>query len=256
MSLSLSGCISSHSLVSTSVSRRLASTLRPLSFSTRPTLPCGPIQSPFSVSLARSFVTSGSLNAVSAPPVEHGIKPRAEPFSQTEINTIFGPGAKVSPHMGNRILAVLHGRRLNGTPELELPKDITSAVRGPSREKALEWLREHYPLDEDAAILARFEREEREEEEKLIRRAESLGLYKPQSGSFGAELGESNDPSGRSILQETRQRNEARILKEEEKRRQEWLAGEGQEREKMQRAASRDTALQTYEESGALEGKY
>ncbi|KAK1150309.1 hypothetical protein N8T08_000211 [Aspergillus melleus] len=157
--------------------------------------------------------------------------------------------------MGNRVLAVLHGRRLNGTPELDLPKDITSVVRGSNRDKALEWLREHYPLDEDAAILARFEREAREEEEKLIRRAENLGLYKPQSGSFGAELGDSNDPSGRSILQETRQRNEARILAEEEERRQKWLEGEEQEREKMQQMVKRNTDLQLYEDSTALEAR-
>lgn len=156
--------------------------------------------------------------------------------------------------MGNRVLAVLHGRRLNGTPELDLPGDVTSAVRQPTREKALEWLRNQYPLDEDAAILARFEREEREAEQKLIQRAENLGLYKPQSGSFGAEFGESNDPSGRSILQETRKQNEARILAEEEKRRQEWLQGEEQEREKMQRMVERNTALQQYENSSALEG--
>ncbi|KAI9039504.1 rhomboid protease PCP1 [Aspergillus affinis] len=179
----------------------------------------------------------------------------ALPRSLAEINAIFGHGARLSLHMGNRVLAVLHGRRLNGTPELDLPKDITSAVRGPSRDKALEWLREHYPLDEDAAILARFEREAREEEQKLIRRAENLGLYKPQSGSFGAELGESNDPSGRSILQETRQRNEARILAEEEERRQKWLEGEEQEREKMQQMVKRNTDLQLYEDSTALEAR-
>ncbi|KAH8425716.1 uncharacterized protein LDX57_003463 [Aspergillus melleus] len=254
-SLRLLSCVSSSTRASVNVPRRPFSFSSPLPFLHRPPSPRGSIQSPFSLSLARSFANSGSLRAQSAPPREDGIKPRAEPFSQAEINAIFGPGARVSLHMGNRVLAVLHGRRLNGTPELDLPKDITSAVRGPNRDKALEWLREHYPLDEDAAILSRFEREAREEEEKLIRRAESLGLYKPQSGSFGAELGDSNDPSGRSILQETRQRNEARILAEEEERRQKWLEGEEQEREKMQQMVKRNTDLQLYEDSTALEAR-
>ncbi|PLB44038.1 rhomboid-domain-containing protein [Aspergillus steynii IBT 23096] len=254
-SLRLFGCISPSPAVPVNVARRPASTLRPLPGITHPTSPRGSIRSPFPFSFARSFANSGSRYAQSGPPVENGIQPRAKPFSQAEINAIFGPSARVSHSMGNRVLAVLHGRRLNGTPELDLPRDIILAVRGPSRDKALEWLREHYPLDEDAAILARFEREEREAEERLIRRAENLGLYKPQSGSFGAELGESNDPSGRSILQETRQRNEARILAEEEKRRQEWLEGEAQDREKMQRMVERNTALQKYEESSALEAR-
>ena len=59
-----------------------------------------------------------------------------------------------------------------------------------------------------------------------------VGLYKPQSGSYGAELGESNDLYGKSVLKETRKRNEARLLAEQEKKRQEWLDGEQKEREK------------------------
>ncbi|THC98239.1 hypothetical protein EYZ11_002321 [Aspergillus tanneri] len=155
--------------------------------------------------------------------------------------------------MGNRVLAVLHGRRVDGTLDLDLPNDIVSAVRPSSLHTALQWLRKNYPLDEDAAILARIEREEQEEERKLIQRAEDLGLYKPQSGSYGAELGESNNPYGRSILEETRQQNEAQILAEEEKRRQEWLEGEQRDREKLQRMVEKNTALQKYEETAALE---
>jgi hypothetical protein len=35
-----------------------------------------------------------------------------------------------------------------------------------------------YPLDEDAAIFARIEREDRAAEEKLVRRAEKLGFLR------------------------------------------------------------------------------
>ena len=120
---------------------------------------------------------------------------------------------------------------------------------------ALQWLRKNYPLDEDAAIFARIEREELQEEEKLVRRAEELGLYKPQSGSYGAELGDSNDPYGKSVLKETRKRNEARLLAEQEKQRQEWLDGEQKEREKLEHMRQKNTALQRFEDTASLEGE-
>jgi rhomboid-like protein len=118
----------------------------------------------------------------------------------------------------------------------------------------LQWLRKNHPLDEDAAILARIEREELEEEEKLIRRAENLGLYKPQSGSYGAELGDSNDPYGKSVLKEAVKHNETRLLAEQEKRRKEWLEGEQKEREKLEYMRQKNTALQKFEDTAALEG--
>lgn len=146
--------------------------------------------------------------------------------------------------MGNRVLAVLQGRREAGTLDLDLPADVTRSARPATLDKALTWLRNNYPLDEDAAILARVEREEREEEAKLIRRAEDLGLYKPQSGSYGAELGESQDPSGRSVLQEARKHNEQRLLAEQERKRQEWLEGEERQRQLYEQQIQKHTALQ------------
>jgi rhomboid-like protein len=181
---------------------------------------------------------------------------RPEPFSAAEINSIFGPHAKISPQMGNRVLSVLQGRRVDGTLDLDLPADITRSVRSQALDAGLNWLRANYPLDEDAAILARIEREEKEEQEKLIRRAEELGLYKPQSGSYGAELGDENDPYGKSVLKEAREKNEARLLAEQERKRREWLEGEEQEREKLKRMIQKNTALQKFEESAALEGEY
>jgi rhomboid-like protein len=155
--------------------------------------------------------------------------------------------------MGDRVLAVLHGRRVAGTLDLDLPKDIIRSVPPASRDAALEWLRENYPLDEDAAILARIEREELEEQQKLIKRAEELGLYKPQSGTFGAERGDSNDPYGKSVLKEIRERNEARLLAEQERKRKEWLENENKEREQLLRQVKQNTALQKFDDTSALE---
>lgn len=158
--------------------------------------------------------------------------------------------------LGNRTLAALQERRLEGTLDLDLPTDITRAVSQHQLDAGLEWLRENYPIDEDAAILARIEREELEAEEKLVRRAEELGLYKPQSGSYEAERGEEDSPYGKSVLKEAREQNEKRLLAEKERKRQEWLAGEAEERERLQRQFQGNTALQQYQESALTEGMW
>ncbi|KAE8136183.1 hypothetical protein BDV38DRAFT_284185 [Aspergillus pseudotamarii] len=208
---------------------------------------------PRTTSSARSFTSSRCLRTKPAPNVEYGVQLRPQPFTMAEINAVFGSHVRITPQLGNRILGVLQGRRLDGTLDLDLPSDITRSVRPSSLDVALQWLRNNYPLDEDAAILARIEREELQEEEKLVRRAEELGLYKPQSGSYGAELGDSNDPYGRSVLKETRKRNEARLLAEQEKKRQEWLDGEQKEREKLEHMRQKNTALQRFEDTASLE---
>ncbi|KAJ5772860.1 Peptidase S54 rhomboid [Penicillium paradoxum] len=179
---------------------------------------------------------------------------REKPFSEAEIKTIFGQ-PKFNAKMGNRILTVLHGHRLAGTLDAELPIEIVRAVTQQQVDMAMEWLRNEYPVDEDAAIFARIEREDRAEEEKLVRRAERLGLYKPQSGSYDAELGEEGSPYGKSVLKEARERNEKRLLAEQERKRQEWLDGEKEEQERLQQQFGKDTSLQQYQEQALTEAR-
>ena len=140
---------------------------------------------------------------------------------------------------------------MRGTLDLELPGDITGRVSGSTIDAALAWLRVNYPIDEDAAIMARIEREEQEEEERLVHRAEELGLYKPQSRRRTEEDG----VWGKSALKELREHNEARLLKEQEQKRQEWLQGEQKDREAVQRMVKNDKALQKYDEFAVEEGK-
>lgn len=201
-----------------------------------------------------SFLTrSAKTKSTPAPkpnePVEHGVPISSKPLSAAEINKIFGPN-KISPAMGNRILSVLQGRRINGTLDLDLPSDIARSARPFVIDAGLQWLRKNRPMDEDAAILARIEREEQEEEEKL------RSLYKPQSGHYDAELGKANDPWGKSVLQEYREQNEARLLAEQEQKRKEWLEGEAKDYEKITKALKRNTELQKFEESAVVEGGY
>ncbi|BCS25625.1 rhomboid protease PCP1 [Aspergillus puulaauensis] len=239
-----------------STTRRLLSSVRPptaiFSRVATPKAKCFP--SP-NRALPRTYQSSAALssNRPSPPPTEQGVQLRDEPFSKAEIEQVFGTRTKISPAMGNRVLSVLQARRLAGTLDLDFPADIKRVTRPATLDMGLEYLRKNYPLDEDAAIIARIEREERETEEKLIRRAEDMGLYKPQSGSYGAELGEKNDPSGRSVLAEIRKRNEERLLAEAENKRQEWLEGEEQDREKLKQHLAKNTALQKFEDTSALE---
>lgn len=179
--------------------------------------------------------------------------PGERPRSDTQIKSIFASN-KISARLGNRTLAVLQARRVDGTLDLDLPSDISRGVPQLQLDTALEWLRQNYPIDEDAAILARIEREEFEAEQKLVRRAEQLGLYKPQSGSYDAELGEDKSVYGKSVLKEAREKNEKRLLAEKERKRQQWLEGENEELERLQRQVEGNTALQKYQESALTEG--
>ncbi|WEW55673.1 rhomboid superfamily protein [Emydomyces testavorans] len=205
----------------------------------------------------RSFSTSPLLKAQSGSsnnrkPREEGVSFQPHELSHSQISRIFGT-PRIPPAFGNRILRVLHGRRVAGTLDLELPPDITKAVPQHVLDDGLKWLRQNFPYDEDAAIISRIEREEQEEEERLIRRAEELGLYKPQSGRFGAEVEKEGDIYGRSAFQEIRKENEKLNKQREEEERREWLESEAKEKENLKRSMQRNTELSKFEGSAIAE---
>ncbi|KAL9041916.1 MAG: hypothetical protein Q9214_003946 [Letrouitia sp. 1 TL-2023] len=93
-------------------------------------------------------------------------------FSQAELNSAFGLGMDYAK--GNRVLNLVQQQRVSGT--------IDEGVPGSRRagKIALAWLRRKYPVDEDAAILARFDKEEARTyvpQEK----PEEVGLYGPSN---------------------------------------------------------------------------
>lgn len=217
------------------------------------------INSPFISQLRSSFrlfSTSRRLNAQhnSSATQEEGLRFQQRELSHSQISRIFGT-PRIPPALGNRILRVLHGRRVAGTLDLDLPPDIRQAVPSHVLDDCLRWLRQNFPVDEDAAIMRRIEREEQEEEERLIRRAEELGLYKPQSGKFGAEKEKEGDVYGHSVLQEIRQANEKVNKRKEREERQEWLESEAKEKENIKMSLQRNTELAKYEESAITEGR-
>lgn len=91
--------------------------------------------------------------------------------SPVTIKQIFGP--QVEKNTGNALLQKLQAQRLAGTLDEGIPDVDESTLN-----QGLEWLRTNYPLDEDTAILSRLEREEAQEHQTFIDRAENLGLYK------------------------------------------------------------------------------
>jgi len=108
-----------------------------------------------------------------------GVRFRNEDLSEKEITSLFGP--YVDKDEGNRILRVLHGQRLSGTLDQGLAVPLATAYVQSLVATGLIWLRAHYPVDEDAAIMARIEREQAEEEKELLDDASKLGILPQQS---------------------------------------------------------------------------
>ncbi len=204
----------------------------------------------------RSFSTSAPVSIQKAAQSQPQVPPRApselafrrNDLRPYEIKVVFGPNAPPLA-IANTLLKVLHSRRVSGTLDIDLPKKLASQIKSYPHavDDALQWLRLQYPIDEDAAILRRIEHEEAGEgDEVLIHRGESLGLYKPQSGLYGAKLGKEGDIFGESELQRVRRENESKA-EQEQKELDEFIE------QKQQAKEEKAGALEARREDG-LEG--
>lgn len=151
---------------------------------------------------------------------QEGVRFRAKDLSEKEIASIFGPN--VDPDQGNWILRILHGQRLSGALDEALPIPHPTAYLRSLAATGLTWLRANYPVDEDAAIMARIEKEQREEEERLTADAERLGIYKPQGGS------DKGNVYGKSGLDAIREHYESQPVKEYKSQAEEIRANTGE----------------------------
>jgi rhomboid-like protein len=122
---------------------------------------------------------------------------RYRDVSANQLLEIFG--TKMGTDEGNEILRIIQKRRITGTLDFE---DSPSESLNIARARALIWLRENYPMDEDAAIMQRFE-----DEDKAL--AEREKNWQPQANANDALY-------GKSQLEAIRQRNEAKYIKEQE----------------------------------------
>ncbi|RMZ76024.1 hypothetical protein DV738_g5149, partial [Chaetothyriales sp. CBS 135597] len=165
-------------------------------------------------------------------PSEQGLSFQPDDLTQLELHDVFGP-VTPPPRSANRLLRVLHARRVDGTLDLPFDAGLQAVIkRYPyAMDSALYWLRSNYPVDEDAAIIARIEAEELGEEyrpSELRQRAQDVGLYAPreregqtayygpQSGKYMAKLSEKEgDVFGRSEIDRIRAENIAKAEKEE-----------------------------------------
>jgi rhomboid-like protein len=142
---------------------------------------------------------------------QYGVPLPGGGLSQSAIERVFGH--TMEEEEGNHILCVLQYRRLSGSlaevgvsfPDLIHPRE--TYLRG------LEYLRETFPVDEEANASSWLEGEvKRLEEEQLLNRAVKLGIYtkeneiKKVEEEQGTEYGRQR--YGKSIFEEIRSKNE------------------------------------------------
>ncbi|ORY57516.1 uncharacterized protein BCR38DRAFT_449319 [Pseudomassariella vexata] len=101
-----------------------------------------------------------------------GLEFRKEDLSQREVNAIFGP--HISARDANRLLKIIHGRRVAGSLDDPDLQQNTSHYSTADKIKALEYLRKNIPVDEviNAGLRAEDELRLIEEQENELQDAE------------------------------------------------------------------------------------
>lgn len=144
---------------------------------------------------------------------EQGLTFRKKPLDANELFAVYGP-TDLDADTANRILRVLHARRVDGT--LDIPYDHAVAAAFEQNEgisdAAIEWLRANYPIDEEDAILRRFSREEAPREQEhpsaLVERGQRYGLYKTQDET------QARDPTFQARRRQTEASSKAETTQE------------------------------------------
>jgi len=158
-----------------------------------------------------------------------GLEFRSTPLSDAETSKIFGKG--IDANAANRILSILHGRRVAGTlADPETPSFI-SAYEQIAQTTAMQWLRENVPVDEVQNAGLRAEQELAELEDELVTNSTRVGLYRPNSQNYDTGKGiftkGKQSIYGDSVLDRLRDANKARdALEEEEEKKREAQAAE------------------------------
>jgi rhomboid-like protein len=160
------------------------------------------------------------------PFAKHDLKP-------TEVVALFGP--HISTAAANKLLRILHGRRVAGTLDDPTLRINTIAFTREDRKLALEWLRTHVPVDEivNAGLraedeLSALENGGAQEKPQTGIPAEyqnKVKLYKEQDTSP-----KTNSVYGQSALDEIRARNKAKWEAELKRREEEKEKREAEER--------------------------
>lgn len=132
---------------------------------------------------------------------EDGLAFRMKGLSKEETDTIFGK-KMIDARTANRMLRVLHGRRVAGT--LGDPSFTSSAYEAKAIEIGLKWLRKNVPVNEIESAGLRAEKELAEMEQDIVSDSERLGIYQPNSGG-------GQNVYGNSVIDRVRKFNEAKL---------------------------------------------
>lgn len=170
---------------------------------------------------------------------EKGLKFREKPFTAKDTLEVFGKG--IDANSANRLLRVLHGRRVAGTLEDPDTPSILSTWEIRAQKIGLSWLREHVPVDEVRNYGLRAEKELQEMEAEIIADSERIGIYKPNPGEI-LEPNSQKPKKGHSVYGES---GLDAIRKQKQK--------EEDEREAAEEAARQAQAEEIRHNTGTLE---
>jgi rhomboid-like protein len=139
---------------------------------------------------------------------DQGLPFSAGPLRKEEVFAIFGKGTDANS--ANRLLSVLHGRRVAGTlADLDAPGSL-DVYEERAWEIGLAWLRKNVPVDEIRSASINAENQLAAMKAELVADSERLGLYKPNSIPR-----EKNDMYGKSVLDAVREQKEKELDEKE-----------------------------------------
>ena len=139
-----------------------------------------------------------------------GLPFSSNPLRKEDVFAIFGKG--IDTNSANRLLSVLHGRRVAGTlADPDAPGSL-NVYEERARQIGLAWLRKNVPVDEIRSAGIAAENQLANMEAEVVADSERLGLYRPNSIPR-----ERKDMYGKSVLDAVREQKE-RELDEKEAR--------------------------------------
>lgn len=138
-----------------------------------------------------------------------GLPFSAEPLQKEDVLVIFGKG--IDANSANRLLSLLHGRRVAGTlADPDAPGSL-NVYEERARQIGLAWLRKNVPVDEIRSAGLQAEKELAAMEAELVTDSERLGFCRPNSVPR-----EKKDVYGRGVLDAVRE-EKAKELDERER---------------------------------------
>ena len=169
-------------------------------------------------------------------------------FDGNAVNSAFGNA--VDSKAGVSALQILQDRRVTGSLIEYGVYIVDSEVSEPKLRQGLQWLRQHFPIDEKAAAEEWADKETTEVEAHFEARAQELGLYKSDSeDTHTIQQDVYSRPGNRSVLDDMRIYNEDKAREAEEQREK---SGEAQRSRDLQLAKSSEAERQAKEYAIAL----